>query len=424
MMKSRKGYSLLVLVIAVTVILIITGGVISTVNISMEEKEINNFIYDLNNIEETAKQYYANTGVIPGNTMLNVISEDLKAQLDENDGEIYYLLDMSKLNVANLHEKDKTYIINEKSLRVYTLEGIRYKNEVYYTVTDELMGITGKYKMQDEDVIVSVTPSEWARKVGIKITIPNATDELEDWLFKWNIGPKDKSFFQSGGGAEFDYGDSVTVITNGVYSFYIKDDAGNETLKNVVIKNIDDIYPTYTIDESGNLVIKDDETGIKSVRYKTLEDYNANVEEFRASGKLDGKTELDFYVLHGKGDTLEQLEKDWKDLYNQEQDITSRYGAKIGAIQDTFNNLSDEEKENERENYLENLANAEKERDEEKKALYAKYSHIVDAEGNVRNDAYVLYIEDYSENGTVILNDKLTLYKVFENFNIEYIFNV
>lgn len=411
MMKNQKGYSLLVLIIAVTVILIITSGVISTVNISMEEKEINNFIYDMNNIEETAKQYYANTGVIPGNVIVQIATDALKTQLDENDGEIYYLLDLSKLNITNLHEKDKTYIINGSSLRVYVLEGVRYKGEVYYTVTDALMGMKGKYQIQDQDISVSLTPTTWTRRVGIKVTIPNIAEALNGWTFKWNIGPKEIDFFQNGGGTEFEYGTGVTVNTNGVYSFYIKDANGKETLKNVVIKNIDDIYPTYKIDEEGNLTIRDDETGIKDVMYKTLAMYEKNVEEFRVGGKDAGKNELDFYVLHGTGDSLSQLKKDIQDFKAQKADIENRKKNIIEA----YDRLNDEEKENGREKYENDINEINLEREE----LNTKYAHILDADGNLNiNGEYVLYIEDYAENGTVIKNDKMTLNNICKNFNI------
>lgn len=411
MMKNQKGYSLLVLIIAVTVILIITSGVISTVNISMEEREINNFIYDLNDIEEAAKQYYANTGVIPGNTVVQITSEALKTQLDENDGEVYYLLDMSKLNITNLHEKDKTYIINTTSLRVYVLEGVRYKGEVYYTVTDALMGIKGRYQIQDQDTSVSLTPTTWTRRVGIKVTIPNIAETLNGWTFKWNIGPKGIDFFQNGGGTEFEYGTGVTVNTNGVYSFYIKDVNGSETLKNVVVKNIDDIYPTYKLDEVGNLTVRDDETGIRDVMYKTIAKYEENVEEFRVGGKDEGKTELDFYVLHGKGDSLSQLKKDIQEFKTQKADIENRKKSIIEA----YERLSDEEKENGREKYENDINEIKLESTE----LNTKYAHILDADGNLNlNGEYVLYIEDYADNGTVIKSDKLTLTNICKNFNI------
>lgn len=423
MRKNERGYSLLVLVIAITVILIITSGVISTVNISMQEKAINNFIYDINNVEATAKQYYSSTGVIPnlGEIEASLDNTGLGAQLDDNDGETYYVLDMKKLDVVNLHNTDKTYIINEESLRVYVKEGITYEGETYYTVTDTLMGIAGKYLKQEADVIFTVSPTNWAEHVNIKATVPDIISTFNDWTFKWSVGPKNMEFFKSGGGTAFDYAESIIVSSNGVYSIYIKDNNGIETLKNVVISNVDDVYPKYQITDENQFLFRDDETGIKETRYKTYGEYERNIEKFKDAGRFDGKTALDFYLFEGKGDTIKELKEDinlFKDEYKELKDRRK-------TIKENYASLDEEGKLAELESFEANLNGIK----DEIATLKGKYEHILKDSTEVDSDEmyileidetkrYVLYIEDNAGNAVAIDNDILTLKKLEETFNL------
>ena len=85
------------------------------------------------------------------------------------------------------------------------------------------------------------------------------------------------------------------------------------------------------------------------------------------------------------------------------------------SIIEAYERLSDEEKENGREKYENDINEINLESTE----LNTKYAHILDADGNLNlNGEYVLYIEDYADNGTVIKSDKLTLTNICKNFNI------
>ena len=397
MKRNKKGYSLLVLIIAVIVILIITTGVITTINISMEEKQINNFIYDLNNIEATAKQYYSNTGLIPNKGEVSVPPE-FGSQLDANDGQIYYELDLSKLNVVNVHNPERTYLINKDSLRVYTTSGIEYKGETYYAVTDTLMGVNTKYEEQDIDVEFTFSPKTWAKRVDIKLTVPNKSKaEVDDWVLKWSSGPKNLDYFRVEGKL-FDYLDNLPVYTNGVYSIYINN-GETETVKNVVIKNIDDIYPKYDI-TNGNITIMDDETGIEVVKYKLRSEYERNKSKFEAE-----REPLDYYLLGGEGKLIESIKTDILEYQNKINDLN----GEETILNQEFEALSDEEKELQRNNYEASIKDIGARLD----ALNVEYAHILDDDIE-----YVVFFKDYAGNGTVIVDEILTLRKVRETFNI------
>ena len=400
-MKNRKGYSLIVLIIAVIVILIITGGAITTLNISMEDRKINNFIYDINNIEEATKQYYSASGIIPvidGNVDIsNIVSA---GQIDSYDGSVYSILDISKLDANNIHEKDKTYIVNAESLKVYMLEGIEYKGTTYYTVTDKLMGSNTKYESQNTDIVCTVSPSVWTEKANIRVTVPQG--DITGWTFKYSRGPKDASFFASAGDeTKFDYGKPITVKDNGVYSIYIKEsgEEGKETIKNVVVKNIDDIPPKYKLQEN-NLTIMDDELGIKEVRYKTYTEYSNNMAVYGNQGN-----KLDFYLLNGKGNTVESLAIDIAN-YNRQKEIISNERAKLNS---DYASLPEEQKEQLSEQYLISSNDL----TEKENELNTQYAHILN--DNIR---YVLYVEDLNGNAIVITEEIITLLKVRQMFNI------
>lgn len=395
MKTKEKGYSLIVLIIAIIVILIITSGVISKINLSQEEKAINNFIYDMNTITEVARQYYSSTGTIPSLGKVNPPAE-IGTQLNENDGETYHQVDLKKLKLTDIHEPNEEYIINEESLVVYRLKGISYKGETYYTVTDELMGKLGKYERQDLEVAYAVSPTTWTRTANIKITIPSEVDAtISDWTFKWNVGPKDVAFFQDSGHS-FSPSEAFAVSQNGVYSVYIKDDQGKETIKNIIVNNVDDLAPKYQIEEDGTITLRDDETGIHEVRYKLKSEYDKN---------QSGRTPLDAYLEGGKGDTIEDLKNDIYVYYQTLEEYTSQ----LNTLEANYQALDDEQKLAQAETYTQ----SKQELQDKIKQLQNEYAYILD-----ENIEYVLYVEDYAMNGTVITEGNLTFGKVKAMFNI------
>ncbi len=402
MKKTNRGYSLVALIIAIIVILIIASTAVSTLNVSMEEKRMNEFIYDINSIEEGVRQYYSTTGTIPvtGDVANVSIVAD---QRDINDGEVYHNLDLTKLSLNNIHEPNKTYVVNDESLRVYLPSGIEYNGLIYYTVTDDLMQKDTKYQTQNLDVVCTVNPSVWSERVSIRVTIPHTYENFDGWTFKYNIGPKDLEFFQGDGGTEFEYGKAITVNTNGVYSIYINNGDDKEIVKNVVVNNVDDIYPKYKLDGT-QLTIMDDETGIKEVRYKTYETYTNNRLEFENASRT--REPLDYYLLGGKGKTVESIKTDMATYRTKLAEINSR----ISQLDSNFNALGEEEQANEQAAYNESRSDLL----EQKDRLDASYAYILDT-----TTRYVLYVEDYAGNATAIVEDCLTCEYVCNMFNIK-----
>jgi uncharacterized lipoprotein YddW (UPF0748 family) len=136
------------------------------------------------------------------------------------------------------------------------------------------------------------TTDPTSSKVKIEI---KATDKSGISIVKWATGSKDTKYFKESGKKitlSTKSTASVSVSKNGIYTFYVKDKAGNEKLKKITIKNIDTVKSTITIKKSTSevtnksvkltLAIKDEGLGIKSIKYLTGKKYTA---DFSKAGK-------------------------------------------------------------------------------------------------------------------------------------------
>ena len=65
MIKRKNGYSLGVLVITIAVMLILTTTALISFKSMSSDKEITNFMNDLQEVEEYVKEYYATKHILP-----------------------------------------------------------------------------------------------------------------------------------------------------------------------------------------------------------------------------------------------------------------------------------------------------------------------------------------------------------------------
>lgn len=160
--SSKSGISLVVLLITIIVALILLSA--STVKIldASENATISSFAEELRNLEESAKEYYLQNNTMPiideiaKDTLLNlsgsVNKEELKKEIennfDNNENTKFYKLDLSKLNVATTsrgvmkkgNERD-IYVIAYPSFRIYYLDGVEAKNEIYFSLSSKMSAI-------------------------------------------------------------------------------------------------------------------------------------------------------------------------------------------------------------------------------------------------------------------------------------------
>lgn len=449
-MKNQKGYSMVVLVIAITVILILVSSAVSVLQVSREENKITDFIFDITTVQEEVQEFYISTGTLPIKSfdtdkidmnVLNASSKGILSQLYTYDNENYYYVDLSQLGTISVRDSDRKYIVNEGSLKIYVENGTEYSEQnnkdvktTYYTLTSALIEGLDEYSKQEEEVLVLGNPITWVSQADLKLVLPRRTLESagpnswDNWVFKWDFGPKSKeqlaAISDSDSIRNFEYGDILNVKSNGIYSIYVKDPQNNETVINVNVSKIDDIKPIYKITSTPTeFQAIDNETGIKFIKYKTLTNYNNNKleAEMNSADDLEGRTSVDFYLVDGEGKDL---------IYDLESEINT-FKTEMATIKKA---QDDEEKRHEK--WLEEhkpplysqdeidaewikYRNTLAELDNQSKTLNDKYPYLVDINGQTDASRLVVYIEDYAGNAIVVgVNEFISAEILANSYNI------
>ncbi len=123
------------IIIYITIFLIMIFAVLFYMRNSLSVSKLNNMYKDIETLEDQVSIYYLNNSNLP---IKNEIL-DFKNSINPNDNEIFYEIDLSKLENIDLsygNEKNgpnDIYIINEQSHTIYYLDGIEYNNRKIYT---------------------------------------------------------------------------------------------------------------------------------------------------------------------------------------------------------------------------------------------------------------------------------------------------
>ena len=468
---GKKGYSLIVLIIVIIVIMLLAMVSIASLRTSREKTAATNFIYDLNTVEEAVRSFYTSKGTLPTSTneaqSIYDIAEshsipEILSQLSNEDDEYYYPIDLRQLQGIALKDTARGYFVNHGSQIVYVLTPLEYKKsdnvemKKYFTLTSDLVNGRDIYDSMEEDVEIMGNPINWATKAEIRMVLPKrALSETtwSGWDFRFSIGPKTKEEMQgnyldiinyktsdeleSGEVIDttkivrFDYGQMITLRTNGTYTFYIKEPntgthKGTITIKNINISMIDDIKPKYEFLNSGSkFYAVDNETGIKEIRFKTLADYNNNV--LRAESGIDAyseaRTNLDYYLIDGKGkdliyelkseimtyieerkailDAIEAENNDYNrwladhpldEIYVTQDDIDREYSRHTNAMNDLNSSMND---------------------------LNNEYPYLYDINGSSEDSRLVVCIIDNADNAIVVGDeDFLSTQILADSYNI------
>ena len=276
MITKEKGYSLNVLIITIAVMLILASTAIVTMRNLTKDREITQFMSDLQEVEQFVKEYYSTKNTLPivyndGLPVPILLTQEMQTQEHLNDKGEYFLIDLDKLGKINLYDDNRGgYILNESSLNVYVLTPTSYNNVKYYTLTDELLGINKTYGVTDAfQVIVAGNPITWVGSAKLTVSIPDHDDVDKDINHKWNFkyykdGPISAEQFKTHG-TSFNYGDVINISQNGIYSIYAEDPNGYVKVVNVVVTKIDENKPSISLVSGNKIAVGDDETGIKSI---------------------------------------------------------------------------------------------------------------------------------------------------------------
>ena len=96
-------------------------------------------------------------------------------------------------------------------------------------------------------ISLSQSPTGWTKgDVNVTAFISETGSGVS--IRKWATGNQTASYFASGGTTITS--NSFTVTTNGTYTFYVKDKAGNESVKTITILNIDKTAPVIALSQN------------------------------------------------------------------------------------------------------------------------------------------------------------------------------
>ena len=128
-LKSNKGITISTLIITIIIMLILTTVTITSTYIGIDLKKYKAMCSDVELLEDKILLFYREYGELPiGNIVTNVPTEIA-------NGHTFYEVNTNKLNniTLNYGNAEDTYIVDSETFEVYYLNGIEYKNVIYYT---------------------------------------------------------------------------------------------------------------------------------------------------------------------------------------------------------------------------------------------------------------------------------------------------
>lgn len=186
-LKNSDGITLVSLVVTIVIMLILTMSINMSMTTTTELKKYNAIKEDIIALTEEVKLYYLKNEKLPvyEETTLNKLpipANALEHDVNPNDNENYYYIDINKLSNLDLNrgEGNKTknfntkdiYVVNEKSMTVYYLDGAVLDGKKHYTIVDDFVGgvFAEEYYSKTDLPIISVVTFESNGKDKTKAT--------------------------------------------------------------------------------------------------------------------------------------------------------------------------------------------------------------------------------------------------------------
>lgn len=173
-MKHSKGITLLILVISIIMILIITGTLTYSAYEYIELKAVKNMYNDIEKLDDKVASYYSKYGDIPveqiyDNSILQSMLTAIGENLNPNDGNTYYVLELNALdgislnygqgygdykNGSDINNIDNIYIINDISHTIYYPKGIKVSGKTYYTTPEKYDQVTTAIEVKNDAKLI------------------------------------------------------------------------------------------------------------------------------------------------------------------------------------------------------------------------------------------------------------------------------
>lgn len=145
-LKNSKGITLISLITTILILVIITATIAINLNTSLQISNLTRLQNDIQSLNDRVATYYLAHDELPvtEDTYTKTQVEKIVKEVSPNDGDIYYTIDLSKIDNTTLNfgqdyssSSDEKYIINESSHKIYFLHGVTYAGVTYYTIEDE-----------------------------------------------------------------------------------------------------------------------------------------------------------------------------------------------------------------------------------------------------------------------------------------------
>ena len=130
LLKKQKGITLISLVMTIIILLIISMTIALSSSTSMELSNGTKLKSDMQAISDRVSIYYVKNNRLPitGTTYNKSAVVGSVGNLSPDDGNIYYVIDLSELPNLTLNYSSNIYIINEETHNIYYLKDIIHNN--------------------------------------------------------------------------------------------------------------------------------------------------------------------------------------------------------------------------------------------------------------------------------------------------------
>ena len=361
LLKNQKGITMIALTITIIVLMIITSITIVNMNGSLKMKKLNRLYDDISNLKTKIDTYYMEYKELPTKgqycdktalTSILTTNGATDVSLDANDGDNYYVIDLSKMEGVTLNygreyslwESGTTiqdlYIVNGQSHQIYYPKGIEFDNELYYsyftsetnevttsTVSGNWENVGQYYKLGIQNISI-VTGTKMNLSANIQIEGEESNLRSYSYQYAWSSNTESATNYRDfnlsiDGNNATASGLESEKIGGGNYYLFIKtiDALGNELEQCVNYDAENEIFIPDTITE-------------KQIILRVLSNSASN-------GKVSVEVQFDSITLdnmkYGEGDSLEDARKNLATLNGLEDTDPSENVTKY-----TINNVNGE----------------------------------------------------------------------------------
>lgn len=152
---SKQGITFITLLATIVIIIILASTVVISANDLIPKTQQKKFAKEIYMIQKKVEEYKFKNSVYPvEDTSINyTIPEEYSNQFSDEtitDSVVelkpidLYEADVETISFGNKQKgENDIYVLSEKTGKVYYLEGYKYKDQIYYTLTDELIKLLG-----------------------------------------------------------------------------------------------------------------------------------------------------------------------------------------------------------------------------------------------------------------------------------------